>query len=129
MLILTIRTDKPEAELGLYEDANQLAYTTWLAHRELAETIQTRLEELLKANGKKLQDIQAIVAYRGPGSFTGLRIGLSIANALAYSLDIPIVASDEDWITVGINRLLTGERDELALPEYGALPNITQQRK
>lgn len=129
MLILTIRTDKPEAELGLYDDTNQLAYTTWLAHRELAETISTKLDELLQANHRKLSDLQGIVAYQGPGSFTGLRIGISIANALAYSLGIPIVASGEDWIASGIKRLLAGEHDELALPEYGSLPNITQQRK
>lgn len=129
MLILTIRTDKPEAELGLYDDVHQLAYVTWLAHRELAETIQQQLGDLLKSKGKSLNDLEAVVVYQGPGSFTGLRIGISIANALAYSLDVPIVAEGREWIQAGIARLLAGDVDELALPEYGSLPNITQQRK
>lgn len=130
MLILTIRTDKPEAELGLYQSNNQLAYSTWLAHRELAETIHSQLAALLKGQNYTLHDLQAIVAYQGPGSFTGLRIGLSVANALAYSLGIPIVASGEDdWIKSGIIRLESGDNDTLALPEYGSLPNITPQRK
>lgn len=130
MLILTFRTDKPEAELGLYENDNKLAYSTWMAHRELAETIHSKLEELLKEQNQTIHDLQAIIAYQGPGSFTGLRIGLSVANALAYSLGIPIVASSEDdWIKTGIKRLESGDNDKLALPEYGSLPNITQQRK
>src|SRR5665213_1527066 len=99
MLILTLRTDKPEAEIGLYDDTTRLAYTAWAAHRELAETIQQRIEELLEQQAKTIHDIQGMVAYQGPGSFTGLRNGLTVANALAYSLAKPIVASgSEGWI-------------------------------
>ena len=130
MLILTIRTDKPEAELGLYQDDQRLAYTAWAAHRELAETIQDRIEKLLKANSKQLSDIQGISAYQGPGSFTGLRIGLTVANALAYSLKIPIVATGgADWIKIGQKRLASGQTDTIAMPEYGSEPNITLPRK
>ena len=130
MLILTIRTDKPEAELGLYEKESRLAYSTWMAHRELAETIHNQLEKLINGQHQTIHDLQAIITYQGPGSFTGLRIGLSVANALAYGLDIPIVAcGKDDWIKTGIKRLESGENDKLALPEYGSLPNITQQRK
>lgn len=130
MLILTIRTDKPEAELGLYEDAKQLAYETWLAHRQLAETLHGKLAELLKSQQKDLHDIDGIVVFKGPGSFTGLRIGITIANALAYSLDAKIIAQeDPNWLETGIERLLAGESEQVALPEYGALPNISIQKK
>ena len=130
MLIITIRTDKPEAELGLYEDGTQLKYETWLAHRELAETIHIKLDELLKSRHKELKDIAGIVVFRGPGSFTGLRIGITVANALAYSLGIPIVAAaDPNWLENGIKALQNGHNDKTALPEYGADPHITVQRK
>jgi len=130
MLILTIRTDKPEAEIGLFEDQEKIAYEVWEAHRELSVTLHQKVEDLLKAAGKELKDLDGIIGFAGPGSFTGLRIGLTVANALSYGLDIPIVASkDEDWITSGIVRLQNGDRDKIAMPEYGAPVHITKQKK
>lgn len=130
MVILTVRTDKPEAELGLFEDERQIAYETWHAHRELAETIHRKLADMLDVHGKKLQDIEGIVCFQGPGSFTGLRIGLSTANALAVGLGIPIVATQgTEWVGVGVARLAAGEDDVQALPFYGADAHITPQRK
>ena len=130
MLIVTIRTDKPEAEIGIFDDTEQVAYHTWEAHRQLAETLHSTLQKLLADNGKKLHDIQGIVVFKGPGSFTGLRIGITVANALSYSLNIPIVANeDPQWLQAGIKRLLAGETEAVAMPEYGALPHITPQKK
>lgn len=130
MSIITIRTDKPEAELGLYEDDKQLKYETWLAHRELAETIHIKIDELLKSQQKGLHDLDGIVVFKGPGSFTGLRIGLTVANALAYGLGIPIVAPEEPrWLEHGIAALRGGKNETIALPNYGAEAHITPQKK
>lgn len=130
MIILSIRTDKPEAEIGLYDDTAQLAYVTWQAHRELAETIHSKISELLKSQDKTWTDIAGIVCFQGPGSFTGLRIGLTVGNTLSYSYDVPIVASqDPAWLETGIARLVNGERDKIALPFYGADAHITPQKK
>lgn len=82
MLILTIRTDKPEAEIGLCNGDKQLAYETWQAHRLLAETLHRKVEDLLASQSKTVDDIEGLVGFQGPGSFTGLRIGLSVVNAL-----------------------------------------------
>jgi tRNA threonylcarbamoyladenosine biosynthesis protein TsaB len=130
MIILTIRTDKPEAELGLYNDTAQIAYSTWEAHRQLAETIHLKIDQLLKANDIDLHQLEAIAVFQGPGSFTGLRIGITVANALAESLQIPIAGTaHEDWIEDGIDFLLNEEDDKLVLPEYGALPNVSTPKK
>jgi len=129
MFILTIRTDKQEAEVGLYDGNKQLAYEKWQAHRELAKAINTKIIDVLQTGDVRLHQLQGIVAYRGPGSFTGLRIGMSVANALAYSLGIPIVSTvKEDWLQTGIARLAGSDDEKVALPEYGALPNITQPK-
>ena len=126
MIILTIRTDNPEAEIGVYDDQTQLAHTTWQAHRELAETLhKTIIDTMMKAD-VRLHQLQGIVAYKGPGSFTGLRIGLTVANALAYSLAIPVVSNQgERWLAAGIEQLTAGRNERVAMPEYGAAPNIT----
>lgn len=129
MTILTLRTDKPEAELGLYDDQKQIVYETWEAHRQLAETIHQQTTALLKTASKTLEDIEGIVVYAGPGSFTGLRIGISVANALAYSLKCPIIAESDDWIENGITQLLAGKSDKIARPEYGSPAHTTSQRK
>lgn len=130
MLIITIRTDNPTAELGIYDDSTELAYFTWEAHRILAETLHQKLQELLEANHKKLNEIEGIVVFKGPGSFTGLRIGITVANAIGYALDAPVVSNeDPEWLQTGISRLLAGESEAVAQPEYGALPHITAQKK
>ena len=129
MTILTIRTDKPEAEIGLYEGAQKLAYTSWLAHRELAESIHLKVKELLAGQQKDIKDIAGIIIFQGPGSFTGLRIGISVANALANSLKVPIVGTaGEHWLEQGTEKLEKSANDHLILPEYGAPPHTTKPR-
>lgn len=119
--MLTIRTDRPEAEIYLYDGDALLAKDKWQAHRELSSTLHSRLKKLLKSIGKDWHDIEGIVAYQGPGSFTGLRIGLSVANALAASLNIPIIGSKgADWQAAGLARIIKGENDELVEPYYGS---------
>jgi len=130
MLILTIRTDKPEAEIGLFEDDKKLAYVTWQAHRHLSETIHSKINDLLETEQKDWSKLRAIVAFQGPGSFTGLRIGLTVANALAASLNIPIVASQsDDWVKLGIKALINSQNNRQVLPEYGSVAHITKQKK
>lgn len=130
MLLLTIRTDKPEAEIGLFEADQQITYVSWTAHRELAETLHLKLVNTLKTAGKSLEDIEGIVFFSGPGSFTGLRIGASVCNSLAYSLGVPLIgASGTDWVKSGIKNLTNGKNDKVILPKYSSTPHITHPRK
>lgn len=130
MLVLTIRTDKPEAELGLFESGTKLAYSKWQAHRELAETIHLKIRELLDSQGYGLKDLRGVAVFKGPGSFTGLRIGISVANTLADSLGLPVVSeTGETWAQAACQRLGRGDDEVIALPEYGAEPHITRQKK
>lgn len=130
MLVLVLRTDKPEAEVKLYENDRELAVVTWQAHRQLAETVHHTIEKLLNEQQKTLHDIEGVICYKGPGSFTGLRIGMSVANALTHSLNIPGVATNgDDWVTKGIKLLHAKQTPPVLLPEYGGEINITQQKK
>jgi tRNA threonylcarbamoyladenosine biosynthesis protein TsaB len=130
MLILALRTDKPEAEIGLFDGTNEISYQTWQAHRQLAETVHTKVADMLKVQGKELRDLAGIVCYKGPGSFTGLRIGLSAANGLAYGLGVPIVGrTGEGWVEDALESTIDGADDRAVMPEYGAPVHITTPRK
>lgn len=130
MTILTIRTDKPEAEVGLFEDKQKLDYIKWQAHKELSVTLNTKIDEILNKLSKLLNDIEGVVVFKGPGSFTGLRIGMSVANSLSYSLDVPVVsATGENWVNEGLKRLQTGENEKTAVPEYGSPAATTPPKK
>jgi tRNA threonylcarbamoyladenosine biosynthesis protein TsaB len=121
MTILTIRTDSPEAEIAMYNNQQRSLQKTWIAHRELTETIH---------KNKSLENIDGIVCFKGPGSFTGLRIGITVANALAYAEDIPIVAkAGPSWQEQGIKALLSGKNEKTILPNYGAEAKTTKPRK
>lgn len=129
-MILTIRTDNPEAEIGLFDQAGvKLAYEKWQAHRLLSETILGKLEELLASQNLTFKDLTGLVFYKGPGSFTGLRIGCSVTNAIVYAEKLKSVGETGDnWIEKGLKRLASGESENL-VPFYGAEPHITQQKK
>jgi tRNA threonylcarbamoyladenosine biosynthesis protein TsaB len=130
MQILTIRTDKPDAEIGLFNNDQKLDYQTWTAHRILAETLNKKVDELLVQNNKTIKELDGILVYEGPGSFTGLRIGITVANAMAYGLNIPVFSSsDPDWISTGIKALLNGNNSKIVTPKYGAEPHITIQKR
>lgn len=130
MLILTIRTDKPLAEIGLYNDLAKVAYQSWEAHRQLAETIHLKISELLSSNKLRQNQLEGIAVYSGPGSFTGLRIGVTVANALAAGYEIPIAGHEgEAWLKENLTKLINGIDDKVVIPEYGALPNITAPKK
>ena len=59
-----------------------------------AEKLHVFIEDVLKESGITFQDLKAIAVSRGPGSFTGLRIGVSAAKGLCYALEIPLISID-----------------------------------
>lgn len=130
MKILALRTDRPQAEIYIYEDKDKLAEAKWKAHLKLAETLNAKIQEILNKSSISYDDLDGIAAFQGPGSFTGLRIGLSVANALAYGLDIPIAAAGgADWRTAAITKLLNGQSEKIAVPEYGSPVHVTKPKK
>lgn len=124
-MIVCLSTATSMCILRVVRDGIEHAYD-WEAGRELASSIHGRM---LDAVGD-FHSISGLVVYEGPGSFTGLRIGITVANTLADSLHIPIVGvTGEDWIADGIQRLNVGENDQIVMPEYGSEAHITTQKK
>jgi len=102
----------------------------WEAGRQLSKEMLAYLRDRLAHHDATFKDIEGIGVYKGPGSFTGLRIGLVVMNTLADSLSIPIVGvTGEDWQQEALERLKNNENDRIVLPEYGGEANITVPRK
>lgn len=130
MIVLTIRTDKPESEVGLFSDGQKLEYESWQAHRTLSQSIHKKIEDLLKSQKLDWHEIKGVICYKGPGSFTGLRIGIAVANTLAGSLNVPIVGqSGKNWIEAGLKALKSNLNDTQVLPEYGSPAHVTLPKK
>lgn len=130
-MILFLRTDKPESELYIHDAAGKQIYShTWEAHRQLAETLHHKIRSAFSEVNKDLKDTTGIVVFEGPGSFTGLRIGMSVANALAYSLTIPVVgAAGNSWKTGGLEALKTAALNTYPAPNYATPAHTTTPKK
>lgn len=129
-MILLLDTSTAECHLTLYEGSELLLEDVWHADRELAEGLLGYIETKTANIGKRLDDISGIGLMKGPGSFTGLRIGASVSNAIAADRTIPIVGTmGEIWHIEALKRLERGEDDRIVLPDYGRPARITQPRK
>ena len=126
MIILAIRTDTVDTDIRLYEDHNLLASKSWTAGRDLARTLLGEITGLCAEAGTTIQAIEGVICYKGPGSFTGLRIGITVGNTIAYGNSVPIVGVHGDnWCNVGIDSLLSGANEKILVPEYGSEAHIT----
>ena len=88
---LAIDTSTDSASLALAQAGEILAELTWHCGQNHTTTLLAYLANLLSQTGLGTSSIEAIFVARGPGSFNGLRVGISTAKGLAYSLGIPIV--------------------------------------
>ena len=128
-MILALDTSTATCRLWLVSPQSRDEYE-WEAGRGLADGLIRFLREKLSEHDVNWSDITGIAAYRGPGSFTGLRIGLTVLNTIADDRHIPIVGASEDgWLDAALSRLEAGETDGLVMPLYGRAPNITKPRK
>lgn len=92
MLILGIDTTTLSCSTALMQDDQLLAEMTLNIRKTHSERLMPLIDSLLKESMIHVEDIDAIAVAVGPGSFTGLRIGVATARALAQGLKIPAVA-------------------------------------
>ena len=91
-MILVIDTATSQALVGLGDDGGELrAATSWAVGYRHGETLLVTLQRLLADEGVGLDDLTGLVVGTGPGAFTGLRVGLATAKALAHARRLPIV--------------------------------------
>lgn len=90
MYSLFIDTHDFNIVLCLYKDGKMMDTNIKYSERNHSDFVMPMLDELLKRNGLSVHDLKEILAVNGPGSFTGVRLGITIAKTLAYTLNISI---------------------------------------
>ena len=121
MLILAFETSAKAASVALTEDGKLLgeAYqNTGLTH---SQTLMVMAEDLLKTCGKTAQQVEAVAVAAGPGSFTGVRIGVAAAKGFAWGAEIPCYGVS----TLEAMALSLGVWDGYVVPTMDARRNQT----
>ncbi len=90
-LILSIDTATPLGGICLAEDGRVLGIRTNPNQFDHASWIHVAIKDLMKTTGTTLSQLAAIAVTEGPGSYTGLRVGLTTAKGLCYALQIPLI--------------------------------------
>ena len=100
-----------------------------------AERLHVFIEEIIQEAGITFQDLTAIAVSQGPGSYTGLRIGVSAAKGLCYALNIPLIAVDTLQVLASQASISEGViipmLDARRMEVYSAIfnPNLVKQRE
>ena len=115
MKVLGIDTSTKTTSVGLIEDEEVLAEYNLRGLVSHSESVTDMIEEIFKKFDFNLKDLDLIAVGIGPGSFTGLRIGITIAKVLAFSLDKDII---------GVSSLVAN-----GMSDYGKVATIIDARR
>lgn len=128
-MIVLLDTSTPICKITIVDKSQQFPYE-WQADRQLANGLLGFMVDCLAKHDLGIGELSGIGVFRGPGSFTGLRIGLTVTNTIAQTQKIPIVgATEDDWQLRATERLAAGDNDVVVLPLYDRPANVTKPRK
>jgi tRNA threonylcarbamoyladenosine biosynthesis protein TsaB len=111
---------------GIFFDSKK-----WQSQRNQSEELLLKINSILLKNNFDKSKLKGIIVNTGPGSYTGLRVGLSTANTLAFSLNIPIFSANENEINISIKKLLKLSNKNFkstVMPVYGHPAKITLKK-
>ncbi|MEI6950571.1 tRNA (adenosine(37)-N6)-threonylcarbamoyltransferase complex dimerization subunit type 1 TsaB [Paraflavisolibacter sp. H34] len=90
-ILLHIDTAVQTASVCLAENGNPIGLAQNPSQRDHAAWLQAAIADLLRQNGLSLKQLGAVAVSAGPGSYTGLRVGMATAKGLCYALDLPLI--------------------------------------
>ena len=89
LLLLALDTSTSTASVAVYDGERVLSETNWQAGREHSSRLLVEAHSALERVGRTPSHLTGLVVARGPGSFTGVRVGLSVAKGIAAALHVP----------------------------------------
>ena len=108
--ILNIETSTEVCSVSISKNGELLCMKETVEGMSHSQLLTVFIEELLAENNLELNQLDAVAVSKGPGSYTGLRIGVSVAKGLCYGLDIPLLS---------VNSLeIMGKHSALHLDQY-----------
>ena len=134
-LILYINTSSPKKNQIVLKSGKVVIKKTFKTEYNQTESLLFEIDQLFAEANKSPQNLTGIIAVIGPGPFTALRVGITIANTLAYSLAVPVVGfktsqfdSLSNLISKGEKAILLKKQTKPLIPYYGKEPNITKPK-
>lgn len=91
-LILSIETSTPTCSVAIHQNGELIAQKLIVEEGGHSKQLTVLIESLLQENGFTLSQLSCLAVSVGPGSYTGLRIGLATAKGLCFGLDLPLIA-------------------------------------
>ena len=89
---LAVNTSQTQAEIFLFKDSTTFFSRKWVKEKSHSEVITSEFLKLTNHANIQSSDIDKIYCVVGPGSFTGVRVGVSFCKTLAYSLSLPLIS-------------------------------------
>lgn len=131
-IFLYIDTAGEKAIVGISNNGQILALQENTQSNTHASFVQVAIDEVSKSAGMNLKEIDAVVVTMGPGSYTGLRVGLSSAKGIAYALEKPLIglstlallaqhASENEQIMINPNTQIFSMIDAKRMEVFGAI--------
>jgi tRNA threonylcarbamoyl adenosine modification protein YeaZ len=130
MILFIDTSDFNGLRLGLVDPKSKLPvqeFTRAVAYNENHKTAEF-LEKFLQKHKTIPQHLSKIVVCSGPGSFTGIRVGVALAQAMGFALSIPVVAIKKAQIPKDLRKLKTIRGNQSLTLNYGQKPNITKPK-
>lgn len=130
-MILYIDTSKSETKIALFENKRILAKKVWLSDKNQSEELLSEIDDLIKSIHRNKLDLKGIIVVNGPGSYTGLRVGLSTANALAFSLNIlvkDVSSGQNNYSELELKSKNVNHFKRSVMPKYLYEPKITKPK-
>ena len=93
-MILCLETATALCSVALCDDSSVIALKESDEGRSHASLLTVFIDELLREAGIRTTDLEAVAVSKGPGSYTGLRIGVSVAKGIVYAASLPLIGVD-----------------------------------
>lgn len=121
MILLACDTSNSTCCAGVYEDGRELAYEVSFETKTHSETFMPLLHRVMEKSGISHSDLDCYAVCVGPGSFTGIRIGLSAVKGMSAASGIPCVAvSSTEALARSVTNVVHPEERTILVPSFDA---------